>query len=295
MSRQIYFTPAERAEPESLSRFVRRLLDERRLALYDVELRAAGEITDGHVANILAGDTSNLRIQTLEALARGLGVAEERLFAIARGLSGDYEFRESDFIALFRRHGTLSETDRAETDALLEMVGREIEQRSSQTEWQRLQGMTETNRLIELSNRKTPGEYVRRLLDERSLSFKDVEMRSGGRISHSYVHQIAGGHTRNLTVEKIRGLAVGLGVAEEEVLRVVCDTSSAEKAAFRNGKFARLYQKYEALSEAGKREVRPLVEMLDREIDWRNMLAIRTKVATVRKSPTLKKEGLCRR
>ncbi len=267
MSRQISFTLAEQAATESLSRFVRRILDERRLALSDVELRAAGEITDGHVANILAGDTSNLRIQTLEALARGLGVAEERLFAITRGLPGDYQFQENDFVSLFRRYDALSEAHRGETDTLMETVSREIERRSSQTGWQRLEEMAEPSRLIELSRREALEDYVRRLLDERGLTFKDVEMRSGGRISHSYVHQIAGGHTKNLTVEKIRGLAAGLGVAEEEVFRVFCNISSAEKAAFRNGEFARLYRKYEALSEAGKREVMPLVEMLDREID----------------------------
>ncbi|MEW6207665.1 MAG: helix-turn-helix transcriptional regulator [Acidobacteriota bacterium] len=291
MSRHIHFTHDEQtaAAPESLSRFVRRILNERRLTFSDVELRAGGEITDGHVANILAGDSFNLRIQTLKALARGLGVAEERLVAIARGLSGDYEFKESDFIALFRRYETLSETDKVEVRAILNTMSREIERLSSQTKWQRLQDMMETSRPIALSRRESLGAYIRRLLDERGLSFKDVEMRSGERISHSYVHQIASGQTKNLTVEKIRGLAAGLGVTEEEVFKVVCDTASAERSAFRNGEFAGLYQKYEALSERGKRRIRPLVEMLDREIDWRNMLAIEASADATRKSMMLKK------
>ncbi len=283
MSRQINFTPAQ-AAPESLSRFVRRILDQRRLALSDVEMRAAGEITDSHVANILAGDTTNLRVQTLKALARGLGVAEERVFAIARGLSGDYEFQESDFIALFRRYETLSEADKAEVDAVLDTASREIGRHSSRTQWQRLQDMAETNRPIELSGRKTLREYVRRLLDERGLSFKDVAMRSQGRISHSYVHQIAGGQTKNLTVEKIRGLAAGLSVTEEEVFNAVCCTTDSDTAAFRRSNLANIYRRYEELSQTGKRELKPLLEMLDREIDWRNMLAMRTKVDTARKN-----------
>jgi transcriptional regulator with XRE-family HTH domain len=282
MSRQINFTHVGQAAPESLSRFVRRLLDERKLALSDVELRAAGEITDGHVANILAGDTTNLRVKTLKALARGLGVAEERLFAVARGMSGDYEFEESDFISLFHRYEMLSEEDKAETDTLLDTVSREIDRPLSQTGW-RMEDATEMNRIIQLSGRETLGDFVRRLLDERGLSFKDAEMRSQGRISHSYVHQIAGGQTKNLTVEKIQGLAAGLGVSEEEIFKVVCDTASEERS-FRNSEFARLYRRYEALSEAGKREMRPLIEMLDRETDWRNMRAVRATVDVGRKS-----------
>jgi transcriptional regulator with XRE-family HTH domain len=107
--------------------------------------------------------------------------------------------------------------------------------------------MTEPTRPIQLSRRETLGEYVRRLLDERGLSLKDVELRSGGRIGHSYVHVIASGQTKNLTVEKIRGLAAGLGLMEEEVFSVVCDPSSSERAAFRSSAFARLYRIYEAL------------------------------------------------
>jgi hypothetical protein len=92
-----------------------------------------------------------------KALARGLEVAEERLFAIARGLSGDYEYRESDFIALFRRYETLSEADKVEIDSLLDAVSREIERRSFQTEGQRLEGMTETSRPVALIRRETLG------------------------------------------------------------------------------------------------------------------------------------------
>ncbi|MEW6210216.1 MAG: hypothetical protein AB1631_17755 [Acidobacteriota bacterium] len=288
MSRQINFS-VEQAAPESLSGFVRRLLDERRLALSDVEMRAAGEITDGHVANILAGDAFNLRIQTLKALARGLGVAEERLFAIARGLPGDYEFEESDFISLFRRYEMLSETDKAGTDALLDTVSRELNCRLSQTRWHSLEEMIEPNRPIQLSRRETLGAYIRRLLDEKRLSFKDVELRSQGRIGHSYVHLIAGGQTKNLTVEKIRGLAQGLGVAEEEIFGVVCCTSSSQRTAFQAGALANLYRRYEALSPSGKREMKPLLDALDREIDWRNMLAIRATAYKGGKKPYARK------
>jgi hypothetical protein len=116
------------------------------------------------------------------------------------------------------------------------------------------------------------------------LSFKNVEMRSRGRISHSYVHRITSGQTKNLAVEKIRGLAAGLGVAEEEVFGVVCDTSSAVRIDFQMNALAEIYRRYESLLQADKRRLKPLLEMVDREIDWRNMLAIRASVDTTRKS-----------
>jgi transcriptional regulator with XRE-family HTH domain len=205
------------------------------------------------------------------------------LFAVARGLSGDNEFQESDFLALFRRYESLSEAEKPEIDALLETVSREIEQRSSQIGWQHLEEMITFLRPITLSRRMALGEYVRRVLDEKGLTLTDVQLRSGGRISRSYIHQITGGQIKNLTVEKIRGLAAGLGVAEDEVFRVARDMSSSENLAFQMSALAKLYRRYEGLSQAGKKELRPLVEMLDREIDWRNMLAIRVSADKARK------------
>jgi transcriptional regulator with XRE-family HTH domain len=115
-------------------------------------------------------------------------------------------------------------------------------------------------------------------MDEKRLSLKDVERRSQGRIGHSYVHLIAGGQTKNLTVEKIRGLATGLDVTEEEVFKVLCNISISEKAAFQMSALANLCQRYEALPQKEKREMKPLLEALDREIDWRNMLTMRAMI-----------------
>jgi transcriptional regulator with XRE-family HTH domain len=62
--------------------------------------------------------------------------------------------------------------------------------------------------------------YVRRILREKSLSFRDVQRRSGGRITQGYVGAIVNGRYANPSVEKLKALAAGLGESEEEVFRV---------------------------------------------------------------------------
>jgi transcriptional regulator with XRE-family HTH domain len=71
-----------------------------------------------------------------------------------------------------------------------------------------------SNRLEEL------GEYVRRTLREKRLTIREVEKRSGGKIDQSYVGRIAQGIYPNLTVDKVKALAAGLGVNEDEIFNV---------------------------------------------------------------------------
>ena len=67
---------------------------------------------------------------------------------------------------------------------------------------------------------ETLKDYVRRVRAAKNLSAVDVESRSLNNISDAYVLQIESGVARNPSPEKLKALAKGLGVPEDEVFRV---------------------------------------------------------------------------
>lgn len=62
-------------------------MQEKQLSTRDVETRSANQIADAYVLKIKKGITTNPTISKLQALAEGLGVDEEELFKVARGVS----------------------------------------------------------------------------------------------------------------------------------------------------------------------------------------------------------------
>lgn len=62
--------------------------------------------------------------------------------------------------------------------------------------------------------------YVARVLKEKRLSRRDVQVMSGNKITDAYVGSIINGRARNLSVEKLQALARGLGVNDDEIFRV---------------------------------------------------------------------------
>ena len=64
--------------------------------------------------------------------------------------------------------------------------------------------------------------YVRRIMKVKGLTQKDVQQLSGGKITDGYVASIITGRAKNLSVEKIQALAVGLGVDTDELFHVAC-------------------------------------------------------------------------
>ena len=79
------------------------------------------------------------------------------------------------------------------------------------------------------------GEYVKRVMKLKGLTQKDVQRMSGGRITDGYVASITTGRAKNLSVDKLRALADGLGVDTDELFHVACglrglDDSGASNA-----------------------------------------------------------------
>ncbi len=63
-------------------------------------------------------------------------------------------------------------------------------------------------------------DYVRRLRHERNLSLAEVSARSGGEIGKTHINRIENGLVTSLSLAKLRALATGLGVPEDELVAV---------------------------------------------------------------------------
>ena len=81
------------------------------------------------------------------------------------------------------------------------------------------------NKIDTQSDEQTGGtedlrQYVKRTLKLKRLSLRDVQRQSGGSITQGYVGAIIKGTNSNLTVDKLKALALGLGVDEDEIFLV---------------------------------------------------------------------------
>ena len=70
---------------ETLAEYVTRIMKEKGLKAGAVAKRSKGGIGDSHVTNIANGTTTNLTIETIKALALGLGVDPVEIFRVAIG------------------------------------------------------------------------------------------------------------------------------------------------------------------------------------------------------------------
>ena len=70
---------------ENLGEYVKRVIKEKDLKLRDVERRSGGQITNGYISGIINGKITNLSVEKLLALAKGLDVDEHEIFSAAIG------------------------------------------------------------------------------------------------------------------------------------------------------------------------------------------------------------------
>lgn len=90
--------------PESLADFVRRVRNEQGWSLAEVERRSGHRIGRSHISRIENGESPNPSLQKLQALAIGLDVTEEELFARVRGkVLSEPDAREEKLITKFRQ------------------------------------------------------------------------------------------------------------------------------------------------------------------------------------------------
>src|SRR5690348_7269403 len=79
--------------------------------------------------------------------------------------------------------------------------------------------------------KETLGEYVKRMAGQRGISLRELERRSGGRVTGSHLSKIIHGASKNITVETVVGLAVGLDVDPHQVFSVASGYGGKEAAA----------------------------------------------------------------
>lgn len=75
---------------------------------------------------------------------------------------------------------------------------------------------------MEESGKRVLSHYVKAVMKQKGLTQRDVEVRSGGKITDGYVAGILNGTAKNPSAEKIKALARGLGVDAHELFDVVC-------------------------------------------------------------------------
>jgi transcriptional regulator with XRE-family HTH domain len=71
-------------------------------------------------------------------------------------------------------------------------------------------------------------EYVSRVMEEKNLRPIDVARKSGGGIGDSHVTNIASGTTQNVSIERLKALATGLGVDPVELFKVATGAELTE-------------------------------------------------------------------
>jgi transcriptional regulator with XRE-family HTH domain len=122
-----------------------------------------------------------------------------------------------------------------------------------------------------MSRQESLDRYVRRVLREKGLSYADVEERSGGAISDSYIGNIVTGSVGSVTVVKLKALARGLDISEDEIFAIARGASPSDLRDFHKSRFATLFDKYNRLPADDKRELLILLDALEHEIDRRQL------------------------
>jgi transcriptional regulator with XRE-family HTH domain len=120
--------------PEKLSAFVRRLIHEKDLTHAEVAARSRHLITDGYIRDIISEKTTNPSVAKLKALARGLGVNEDEVFDVARGVDPSKRGHHSDWFLdnLLKKFSDLQTSDKNELMPTLKMLDREVDERLAQ-------------------------------------------------------------------------------------------------------------------------------------------------------------------
>lgn len=113
-------------------------------------------------------------------------------------------------------------------------------------------------------------DYVRRVMSETRLSYRDVEeaaARKNQHISNGYVSKIVSGAAQNISIDKLRALAAGLNRPEEEVFAVARGGRTEDK--IKDALASAMFFKYAQLGEEDKEALATLLRALDREIEER--------------------------
>ena len=109
-------------------------------------------------------------------------------------------------------------------------------------------------------------DFIRRTMRDKGLSLRDVEERSRGRISNSYLSKLLSGSSRNPTGDKLAAIADGLGVPLKELHRAT-GGEPADDDDFRESVLHMLYEKAKKASPEDKRFIDRTIKHLLRDLE----------------------------
>lgn len=121
---------------DALSDYVRRIAYEKRLSYREIAKRTGQRISHGTVSDIINRRSKDIKAETLKALALGLGVPEEEIFAIARGKAPE-PMSPTDFysalqvmgVEQFQAYGGVENLTDEDRQEIIAVLGTMIEQK----------------------------------------------------------------------------------------------------------------------------------------------------------------------
>lgn len=112
-------------------------------------------------------------------------------------------------------------------------------------------------------------DYLRQKLNDGA-TLRGIEERSEGGITHSYLSKLLSGAASNPSRDKLKAIALGLGVSEDEVFAAAQGRTRSESEVF-NSEIYLMLKGYDELSDNDKSELLPTVRMLSAEIRRRRL------------------------
>lgn len=119
---------------------------------------------------------------------------------------------------------------------------------------------------VSSQKKETLQEFVKRVRNEKNLSTTQVEKKSGGTISSSYVTRIENEPYKKVSPEKLIALAKGLDITEDEIFSVARGKVPNQNSVV-SEKFERLSLKFGGLNSSKKAKAEVLIEVLERELE----------------------------
>lgn len=93
----------------SLRDYLREKIFQKGISYRDLARRSGDQISPSTVTDLLKGKNANPTVAILQALAKGLGVPEDEVFAAARGVKPPEDWSESRFFDLYEAYDNLAE------------------------------------------------------------------------------------------------------------------------------------------------------------------------------------------
>ncbi len=119
---------------------------------------------------------------------------------------------------------------------------------------------------MNLDNEQSLANYVSRIMIEKKLTSYEIEQRSNKQINQSYVVKIKNNNITNVSPVKLKALAKGLGVSEEEIFSIIRG-KLPDLSNLANEQLENLIRKFGQLPMSKRIYAQALIDLLNREFE----------------------------